>query len=78
MTSLGCDMTVDYLWQDVWSMPEFQTNPFDVVVDLVGGGWGPARRSGILKNGWHGGRFLTLVPDNAIFEVGGDAVRCVL
>ncbi|CAB9515094.1 alkenal/one oxidoreductase, chloroplastic [Seminavis robusta] len=35
--SLGADSVIDYRNQNWWQMPEYQTDPFDVAIDLVGG-----------------------------------------
>eukprot|EP00282_Hemiselmis_andersenii_P011079 CAMPEP_0114128624 /NCGR_PEP_ID=MMETSP0043_2-20121206/11034_1 /TAXON_ID=464988 /ORGANISM="Hemiselmis andersenii, Strain CCMP644" /LENGTH=394 /DNA_ID=CAMNT_0001221831 /DNA_START=137 /DNA_END=1321 /DNA_ORIENTATION=- len=61
--SLGAHRAVDYrteLWSDV---AEFKKDPFDVVLDLAVGvqAWKDARRSGVLKSGGKGGRFVAVV-----------------
>jgi NADPH:quinone reductase-like Zn-dependent oxidoreductase len=73
------DTIIDYTQQDPFTVPEFQDKPFDVVVDLAGAGaWltivknaqrqQPQFRS-IVKPASQGGRYLTLTPDQAIFEL---------
>lgn len=71
---LGYDEALDYTKQDPFSLEEYETDePFDVVVDLAGGGWLrlAERKAGvtpIVKPGSKGGRYLTLTPDKAVFE----------
>jgi len=61
LESLGVDRAVDYTKQDVWTVPEFQNNKFDVIIDLHEKAWPMAQRGEILKSGRKGGRFLTTV-----------------
>ena len=76
------DTIIDYTQQDPFTVPEFMDKPFDVVVDLAGAGaWltlvknaqqqkqeqQPIRS--IVKPASQGGRYLTLTPDQAIFEL---------
>ncbi len=70
------DKVIDYTKEDPFSVQEFQENPFDVVVDLSGvGGWLSLLKSSddgikpIVKPASQGGRYLTLTPDTAIFEI---------
>jgi NADPH:quinone reductase-like Zn-dependent oxidoreductase len=67
---------VDYTKEDPFAVKEFQDNPFDVVVDLAGvGGWMSLVKSSqnripaIVKPASAGGRYLTLTPDTAIYEI---------
>lgn len=73
---MSYDKIVDYTKEDPFSVAEFQEKPFDVVVDLAGvGGWLSIVRSSekgiksIVKPASQGGRYLTLTPDTAIFEI---------
>lgn len=78
------DTIIDYTQQDPFTVPEFQDKPFDVVVDLAGAGaWltivknaqqqqqqPPSQQfRSIVKPASQGGRYLTLTPDQAIFEL---------
>jgi len=71
---LGYDEAIDYSKEDVFSFPKFQDEPFDVVVDLAGGSWlrlvenHEKNNRPIVKPASQGGRYLTLTPDEAIFE----------
>jgi NADPH:quinone reductase-like Zn-dependent oxidoreductase len=71
---LNYDRAIDYTKQDPFSVIEFQKKPFDTVVDLAGGAWlrivqgHKNREKSIVKPASQGGRFLTLTPDEAIFE----------
>ena len=71
---LSVDKAIDYTKQDVFSMKEFQENRFDLVVDLASGGWlkllekSKAGDMSIVKSAKEGGRYLTLTPDEPIFE----------
>ena len=70
------DKVIDYTEQDPFLEEEFQKQPFDVIVDLAGaGGWlslvqaSQKRIASIVKPASQGGRYLTLTPDTAIYEV---------
>lgn len=70
------DKIVDYTKEDPFTVKEFHENPFDTVVDLAGvGGWLSLVKSSqnkipaIVKPASEGGRYLTLTPDSAIFEI---------
>lgn len=62
MRSLGVDTVIDYRTTKWWEVPEFQEQPFDVVVDCVGwrDEWKEASRHGGLKSGRKGGRYLAI------------------
>lgn len=73
---LNYDKVIDYTQQDPFLVKEFQDQPFDVIVDLAGaGGWLSLIQSSqkglasIVKPASQGGRYLTLTPDTAIYEV---------
>lgn len=72
---LSYDEAIDYTKEDPFSSPKFRKEPFDVVLDLAGGAWPKlveADRRGeesIVKSAALGGRFLTVTPDEAIFEL---------
>jgi len=65
---VSCHAAVDYTQQDVFSMKEYQSNPFDIMIDLAGGGYqqlqqaAALRQPSIVKPASVGGRFITLVP----------------
>merc|ERR1712232_493824 len=71
---LSYDRAIDYTKEDPFSINEFKENPFDVVVDLSGGGWPRLLHDyekgtkSIVKPASQGGRYLTTTPDEAIFE----------
>ncbi|KAG7361575.1 alcohol dehydrogenase [Nitzschia inconspicua] len=71
---LNYDRAIDYTKQDPFSLKEYKDNPFDTVVDLAGGSWLRLiqdynnKEKSIVKPASQGGRFLTLTPDQAIFE----------
>ena len=71
---LKYDEAIDYTEKDPFSQASFQERPFDVVVDLAGGGWLRLVESRdrdlppIVKPASRGGRYLTLTPDEAVFE----------
>lgn len=76
LEKLGYQKVVDYNKEDPFSVKEFQDDPFDVVVDLAGvGAWlkilDNAEKGvpAIVKPASEGGRYLTLTPDSAIFEL---------
>lgn len=71
---LLCDEAFDYTKENVWEMEKFIKEPFDVVIDLAGGGWPKILKHAkthnlIIKSAAQGGRFLTTTPDNPIFEI---------
>jgi len=68
------DRAFDYTVSDIFSMNEFYEDPFDVIIDLAGGGWVKLIQQNfaeklIIKPASDGGRYLTTSPDNAIFEL---------
>lgn len=69
------DKAFDYTVDDIFSMTEFLHDPFDVVLDLAGGGWmklihqQTTTNAIIVKPASQGGRYLTTTPDNPIFEI---------
>ena len=66
---LSYDFAIDYTKEDPFSVQEFKNTPFDVVLDLAGGGWlSLIQNSSIVKPASQGGRFLTTTTDTAIFE----------
>ena len=72
---LSYDEAIDYTKEDVFSSAKYQEKPFDVVLDLAGGGWlkieeaNRQEQKSIIKPASEGGRFLTVTPDTAIFEL---------
>jgi len=71
---LKYDEAINYSEKDPFSVKEFKDDPFDVVVDLAGGSWlrlaedYSKKEISIVKPASQGGRYLTLTPDEAIFE----------
>jgi NADPH:quinone reductase-like Zn-dependent oxidoreductase len=71
---LSYDKAVDYTKENVFLSEEFKNNPFDVILDLAGGGWlqllddFEKGAPSIVKPASQGGRYLTTTPDTAIFE----------
>lgn len=71
---LNYDRAIDYTKQDPFAMEEFKKCPFDTIIDLAGGSWlrliedYQNKEKPIVKPASQGGRFLTLTPDQAIFE----------
>ena len=66
------DRAIDYSQEDWWEIAEFQQNKFDVVLDLAAPGkegeaWFNAKH--ILKTGFNGGRFITIVGPTPIFRL---------
>lgn len=71
---LKYDEAINYSEQDPFSIQKYKDDPFDVVVDLAGGSWlrlmeGRNNKvNSIVKPASEGGRYLTLTPDEALFE----------
>lgn len=71
---LKYDEAINYSEKDPFSMKKYKDEPFDVVVDLAGGSWLRLiedynnNEKSIVKPNVEGGRYLTLTPDQAIFE----------
>jgi len=71
---LKYDDAINYSEKDPFSMKEYKEEPFDVIVDLAGGSWLRLmedynnNEKSIVKPNAQGGRYLTLTPDQAIFE----------
>jgi NADPH:quinone reductase-like Zn-dependent oxidoreductase len=80
--SLGADVVIDYRTQHWWDLPAYQRQPFDIVFDLMGGmqGWPAASRSGAVKRGSRGGRWVTTAPDDPHFPIHStaQALGCML
>lgn len=68
---LGADVVHDYRIEKWWELPQYKAQPFDIVFDCVGGktGWPACSASGAVKTGAHGGRWVTMVPDEPNFEI---------
>mmetsp|Transcript_23331 Transcript_23331/g.57416 ORF Transcript_23331/g.57416 Transcript_23331/m.57416 type:complete len:376 (+) Transcript_23331:46-1173(+) len=72
---LSYDRAIDYTTEDVFAMEEFKENQFDVILDMAAGGWVKLQKDyssgvkSIIKPGNQGGRFLTITPDEAVFEI---------
>ena len=71
---LAVDAAVDYTKEDPFSKEEWQSNKFDVIIDLASGGWlklvekSKSDKALIVKTANEGGRYLTLCPDEPSFE----------
>jgi len=71
---LKYDEAINYSEKDPFSMKKYKDEPFDVVVDLAGGSWLRLIEDynnnvkSIVKANTEGGRYLTLTPDQAIFD----------
>jgi len=71
---LKYDEAINYSEKDPFSIQKYKDEPFDVVVDLAGGSWLRLMEdcdkgvSSVVKPASQGGRYLTLAPDEAIFE----------
>lgn len=72
---LSYDRAIDYTKEDVFAIEEFKENQFDVILDLAAGGWPKLLKDhssgvkSIIKPASKGGRYLTVTPDEAIFEL---------
>ena len=69
---LQCHQAIDYTKQDVYSLPEFQKDPFDTIVDLHGGGFLrllSQEQKSIVKPASQGGLYLTITPDSPWYDV---------
>jgi NADPH:quinone reductase-like Zn-dependent oxidoreductase len=72
---LSYDRAIDYTKEEPFDIAEFKEEPFDVIMDLASGGWPKLIKdyqsgtASIVKPASMGGRFLTVTPDNAIFEM---------
>eukprot|EP00903_Cladosiphon_okamuranus_P011471 g10804.t1 len=60
--SLGADVVIDYRKTNWYEDEKFKATPFDVVIDCIGwrDEWKEAYRRGVLKSGWHGGRYISI------------------
>jgi 2-methylene-furan-3-one reductase len=60
VTSLGADRVIDYTKEEWWTLPEFQAEPFDVIIDCAEGyqAWTAANKNGLLSGT---GRFIAVV-----------------
>lgn len=71
---LSVDKAIDYTKEDVFSMKEYQDEPFDTIIDLASGGWPQLmkciqkKQPLIVKTAANGGRYITPTPDVPIFE----------
>ena len=70
-----CDAAIDYTKEDVYSMKEYQDEPFDVIFDLAGRVYQQLEENAehnlpsIVKTGSEGGCFITTVPPaGPVFE----------
>lgn len=74
---ISVDRAIDYNKEDVFSMEEFQKDPFDTIIDLASGSWprlverAKEKKTSIIKTASQGGRYMTPSPDSPIFEIHG-------
>lgn len=81
---LSCNDAIDYTKKDIYDFQSWKEinviQKFDTIVDLSGGGYlrlleqsrMPNRNAHmIIKTASEGGRFLTMTPDNPLFEING-------
>jgi len=61
---LGADRVVNYNNEDWWAISEYKENPFDVIIDTVGGGNFYGRAPKVLKMGKAGGKFVAVTGDH--------------
>lgn len=61
LKGLGVHQVVNYHEQDWWAVKDFVEQPFDVVIDCVGGGDHFEKSRAVLKSRWSGGRFVAVV-----------------
>lgn len=61
---LGADQVINYRKEDWWTIPEFQQDKFDVIIDTVGGGNFYGRADQVCKTGKQGGSFVAVTGDN--------------
>ena len=71
LQSLGVDRVVDYRKEHWWEISEFRSNPFDLILDAVGGreSWIHAVNSGVIKNGWKSGRYIAMIGDEPHMQI---------
>ena len=68
------DEAIDYTKEHVFALERFQQDPFDLVIDLAGGGWPrleqhvKQKRSLIVKPFSQEGRYITTLTDKPVFE----------
>ncbi|CAN0256241.1 unnamed protein product [Pylaiella littoralis] len=64
--SLGADTVIDYRETNWYEDEHYKAEPFDVVFDCVGwrDEWKAAGRSGVLKSGWNGGRYICIATND--------------
>lgn len=68
LVSLGVDRVIDYRTQNWWEIPEFVSNPFDVILDTVGGRepWIHAQKSRTLKKR---GLYIVMNGDEPLMKI---------
>lgn len=66
LLKLGADKVIDYTKEDWWTIQEFKNEPFDIIIDTVGGGnhFRKASKSGVLKKCMNGGNFIAVTGDD--------------
>eukprot|EP00195_Chlamydomonas_chlamydogama_P007431 CAMPEP_0202903868 /NCGR_PEP_ID=MMETSP1392-20130828/26789_1 /ASSEMBLY_ACC=CAM_ASM_000868 /TAXON_ID=225041 /ORGANISM="Chlamydomonas chlamydogama, Strain SAG 11-48b" /LENGTH=347 /DNA_ID=CAMNT_0049591221 /DNA_START=198 /DNA_END=1241 /DNA_ORIENTATION=+ len=64
LRGLGADRVIDYKSENWWEVEEFARQPFDVIIDCVGGGSHYSKARRVLKSSWAGGRFVAVVGDD--------------
>ena len=72
---LHYDEAIDYTKEDVFTSDKFRKEPFDVIIDLAGGGWLRLEEETakgqplIVKPASQGGRYITTLTDKPVIEV---------
>lgn len=68
---LGVDCVIDYMKENWWEILEFVSDPFDVILDAVGGRepWLQAIKTKTVKNGWNGGRYVVMNGDEPLMQI---------
>lgn len=72
------DWMINYTQEDWWQIAEFKADKFDLILDFAGfvNSW--AKCVDVLKDGQHGGRYITTVGDTPEFTVLGICDVCSL
>uniref|UniRef100_A0A7S2GWZ4 Enoyl reductase (ER) domain-containing protein n=1 Tax=Helicotheca tamesis TaxID=374047 RepID=A0A7S2GWZ4_9STRA len=63
-SSLGADEVINYNEENWWERDTFRNNPFDIVIDTVGGGNFYGKAVHVLKSNKRGGHFIAVTGDD--------------
>lgn len=71
LDSLKVDRGIDYRTENWWEVPEFKSEPFDLIFDTVGGRepWDITIQTKTLKNGSNGGRYVVMNGDEPLMQI---------